>query len=95
LGMAEEFKRQGSSINSLWPKTTIATSAIETFFPDAFLRSRKDSIVSDAAYIILTKEPAPTGHFFIDEEVLRDEGMTDFEKYAMTPGEKLQTDLFL
>ena len=95
LGMAAEFAEAGVSVNSLWPKTTIATSAIEVFFPDAVPGSRKESIMSDAAYVILTKEPSPTGQFFIDEDVLRDEEVTDFDQYAIDPTQPLQTDFFI
>jgi len=95
LGMAAEFADNGVSVNSLWPVTTIATSAIEKFFPSVIPKSRKESIVSDAAYVILTKEPPPTGKFFTDEEVLRGEGIDNFDSYAVDPKETLQTDFFL
>lgn len=97
LGMAAEFREQGIAVNSLWPRTTIATAAIEVNFPEAVLRaSRKPDIMADAAYAILRRDSrVATGNFFIDETVLREEGISDFESYAVTPGGPLQTDLFL
>lgn len=97
LGMAEEFKSQGIAVNSLWPRTTIATSAIEVNFPkEIYQASRKAEIVADAAYYILNKDSkTTTGQFFIDEAVLRAEGIVDFEVYALNPGAPLFTDLFL
>ncbi|HUF81532.1 MAG TPA: NAD(P)-dependent oxidoreductase [Burkholderiales bacterium] len=97
LGMAEEFRAEGVAVNSLWPRTTIATAAIEVNFPEAILRaSRKPSIMADAAYAILNRDSrSATGNFYVDETVLREEGVTDFEQYAVTPGASLYTDLFL
>lgn len=96
LGMAAEFAQEGIAVNSLWPKTTIATSAIETFFPAVYKKSRKTSIMADAAYAIVTKKSKETtGNFFIDEEVLKRDGVTDFAQYALHPEETLQADLFL
>lgn len=97
LGMAEEFKPQGIAVNSLWPRTTIATAAIEVNFPEAIFRaSRKPAIMADAAYVIFNRDSrTATGNFYVDEAVLREEGMTDFERYAVTSGTSLYTDLFL
>ena len=96
LGMAEELSREGIAVNSLWPKTTIATSAVKVFFPAMFQKSRKPSIMADAAYAIISRDSKEvTGNFFIDEEVLRSEGMVDFDSYALEPGQELQRDLFL
>ena len=97
LGMAEEFRADGIAVNSLWPRTTIATAAIEVNFPKAILdASRKPAIVADAAYAILNRDSRKaTGNFYIDETVLREEGVTDFEQYAVNPGTPLYTDLFL
>jgi len=97
LGMAEEFRSDGIAVNSLWPRTTIATAAIEVNFPKAILdASRKPAIVADAAYVILNRDSRKaTGNFYIDETVLREEGVTDFERYAVNPGTALYTDLFL
>ena len=97
LGMAEEFRPQGIAVNSLWPRTTIATAAIAVNFPEAILKaSRKPDIVADAAYAIFRRDSrTATGNFYIDEAVLREEGVTDFDGYAVTPGTQLFTDLFL
>ena len=97
LGMSEELKPLGIAVNSLWPRTTIATAAVEVHFPPEILRaSRTDQIMSDAAHVILTSDAkANTGNFYVDEDVLRKEGVTDFEKYAITPGTPLFQDLFL
>jgi citronellol/citronellal dehydrogenase len=97
LGMAEEFRADGIAVNSLWPRTTIATAAIEVNFPEAILKaSRKPAIVADAAYAILNRPGrSATGNFYIDEAVLREEGVTDFDRYAVSPGSALYTDLFL
>ena len=97
LGMAEEFRAQGIAVNSLWPRTTIATAAIAVNFPQAILKaSRKPSIMADAAHAILNRDSrGATGNFYIDETVLREEGVTDFDQYAVTPGTSLYTDLFL
>jgi citronellol/citronellal dehydrogenase len=97
LGMAEELRAFGIAVNSLWPRTTIATAAIEVNFPEAILKaSRKPAIMADAAYAILNRDSRrATGHFYIDEAVLREEGVTQFEQYAVTPGARLYPDLFL
>jgi citronellol/citronellal dehydrogenase len=97
LGMAEEFKDAGIAVNSLWPRTTIATAAIEMNFPEAILKaSRKPAIMADAAHVILNRDSRrATGNFYIDEAVLREEGVTDFDPYAVTPGSRLYADLFL
>jgi citronellol/citronellal dehydrogenase len=97
LGMAEEFKSAGIAVNSLWPKTTIATAAIAVNFPKAVLQaSRKPEIMGDAAHFILTSNSREvTGNFFIDEDVLKAHGVKDFTKYAMNPGVPLFDDLFL
>ncbi len=97
LGMAREFADDGIAVNCLWPRTTIATAAIEFNFPEAILRaSRKPAIVADAAHAILLRDSRTfSGHFFIDDEVLRAEGVRDFEKYAVSPGQQLFSDLFL
>ncbi|TMD56429.1 MAG: NAD(P)-dependent oxidoreductase [Chloroflexi bacterium] len=97
MGFAEEFKDHGVAANSLWPRTTIATAAIRNLLggEDAMRRSRDPSIVADAAHAILTRPSREcTGRFFIDEEVLAEEGMTDLSIYGGVDSE-LQTDLFL
>jgi citronellol/citronellal dehydrogenase len=97
LGMAREFGPDGIAVNCLWPRTTIATAAIEFNFPAAVLAaSRHPAIVADAAHHILTRDSREcSGNFFVDEEVLRAAGMEDFGQYAVKPGTPLQNDLFL
>ncbi len=97
LGMAEELKSAGIAVNSLWPRTTIATAAIAVHFPQEILRrSRKPSIMADAAYeIFISDSRKTTGNFFIDEDFLKSRGMTDFSEYALDPTVPLFTDLFL
>jgi citronellol/citronellal dehydrogenase len=99
LGMAEELRPQGIAVNSLWPRTTIATAAVEVHFPEAILQaSRHAAIMADAAHVILTgdaRAAGASGNFHIDEDVLRRAGVTDFGRYAVKPGVPLYTDLFL
>jgi len=96
LGMAAEFAPNGIGVNSLWPRTTIATAAIEVFFPQAVAASRKPEIVADAAHaIVVSNSRETTGNFFIDEDVLRSQGVTDFSHYAVKSGTPLAVDLFL
>jgi citronellol/citronellal dehydrogenase len=97
LGMSAELKSEGIAVNSLWPRTTIATAAIEMNFPEAILKaSRKPVIMADAAYAIFKRDSrSASGNFYIDETVLREEGITDFDRYAVNPGASLYTDLFL
>ena len=96
LGMAAEF-RPKIAVNSLWPRTTIATAAVEVNFPAEILKaSRKPAIMADAAYAIFNRDSRlHTGKFYIDEAVLREEGVRDFDYYAVTPGTRLHSDLFL
>jgi len=97
LGMAAEFKDRGIAVNALWPRTVIATAALAMLggaVPTE--RCRKPEIMADAAHTILTRDSrAATGQFFIDEDVLRADGVTDFEPYAVQPGQPLMVDLFL
>ncbi len=98
FGLAEELKPHRIAANALWPKTTIATAAVENLLGGDFLmqRSRTPEIVADAAYYILQRPSFEcTGNFFIDEEVLSAEGITDFTKYAVNPNQKLMNDLFV
>jgi citronellol/citronellal dehydrogenase len=96
LGMAAEFKAQGVAVNSLWPRTTIATAAVEIYFPQALAASRKPEIMADAAHVILTSDSRKlTGRFLIDDEVLREAGVTDLAQYALNPGGTLAPDIFL
>lgn len=97
-GLAEELKPHRIAANALWPKTTIATAAVENLLGGDFLiqRSRTPEIVGDAAFLILQRPSYEcTGNFFIDEEVLTEAGVTDFTKYAVNPNQKLMNDLFI
>ncbi len=98
LGMAEEFRGQGVAVNALWPRTIIATAAL-ALIPEAAAqldRTRKPEIMADAAHAVLVRDArTTTGNFFIDEDVLREAGVTDFAPYAVKPGMPLLTDLFL
>jgi len=96
LGMAEEFRPAGIAVNALWPRTIIATAALQVIPGIEPERGRKPEIVADAARHILTRDSrTTTGNFFIDEEVLAVAGVTDFSRYAVTPGADLRTDLFI
>lgn len=97
LGLAEEFKEAGIAVNSLWPRTTIATAAIQVHFPpELYMASRKPQIIADAAHWIINQPSRSiTGNFFIDEEVLKLSGISDFSIYAMDPDVELYPDLFL
>lgn len=101
LGMAEEFRPLGVAVNCLWPRTLIATSAIEFAVPGGaalFARSRKPEIMADAVAEILGAEPGElTGQCLIDEDFLRTRGVSDFSGYACDPaqGDRLLADLFL
>lgn len=99
MGMAEEFRRYGIAVNTLWPKTLIATAAIEFEVggPQMMAQGRKPEIMADAALSILSR-PAErmTGQSVIDEDILKADGVTDFEHYRYQAGDKpLMPDLFL
>jgi citronellol/citronellal dehydrogenase len=97
-GLAEELKEHKIGANALWPKTTIATAAVQNLLGGDFLMqmSRTPEIVAEAAYHILRRPSIEcTGNFFIDEDVLKQEGINDFEKYAVNPQQKLMKDIFL
>ncbi len=97
MGLAEELRSDGIAANSLWPATTIATAAVEMLGGTPMMEmSRKVDIMADAAYAILTSDASEhTGNAYIDEEILRAHGVTDFEQYAVKPGATLAPDLFL
>jgi citronellol/citronellal dehydrogenase len=98
LGMAGEFRAAGVAVNALWPRTVIATAAVQNLLGgDATIRgSRKPDIMADAAHLILTRPSREhTGRFFIDDEVLRSAGVTDLSKYQMVPGAELIPDFFV
>src|SRR5690349_20849654 len=88
LGMAEEFRGR-VAVNALWPRTVIATAAVRNLLggEEVIRHSRKPEIMADAAYAILTRDKnQSTGNFFIDEDVLRESGVSDMEQYAVVPG---------
>ncbi len=97
LGLAEELRDRGIGVNGLWPRTVIATAALNLLGGDETARhGRHPEVVADAAVAILRRDPRTcTGNFFVDEDVLREEGVTDLGKYAVAPGTELMTDLFL
>ena len=98
LGMAGELRSDGIAVNAIWPRTVIATAAVQNLLGgDTVMRgARKPEIMADAAYAILTKPSREfTGNFCIDEEILKKEGVTDLSKYASTPGADLIPDFFL
>ena len=96
LGLAAEFAGKGVGINALWPRTIIATDALNMIPGIDPARCRSPEIVADAAHAILVREAAATsGNFFIDDEVLRESGVDDFDRYAVDPTQALLPDLFL
>jgi citronellol/citronellal dehydrogenase len=98
LGMSEEFRGDGIAVNSLWPVSTIDTAAVRNLLGGQKLAdaSRSPEILADAAYVILTQPSLEcSGNFFLDEEVLRAEGVTDFSRYATVPDEQLVRDFFV
>ncbi|HSP79276.1 MAG TPA: NAD(P)-dependent oxidoreductase, partial [Myxococcaceae bacterium] len=97
LGMAEEFREQGVAFNALWPRTVIATAAINMIGGQQMMEaSRTPEIMADAAHAILTRDSRScTGNFFVDEDVLLEAGVTDFGKYAVKPGVEPLPDFFL
>jgi len=98
LGMADELKPEGIAVNALWPRTTIATAAVNNLLGgEALMRaSRTPEILADAAHLIFTK-PAQdcTGNFFIDDALLAANGVTDFDRYRVDPSKDLQPDFFV
>jgi citronellol/citronellal dehydrogenase len=98
LGLSAELAKNGIAANALWPRTMIATAAVRNLLGgDSSIRgSRTPEIVADAAHWILTQPSRETtGNFFIDEDILRKAGVTDFDKYAVDPTAPLLPDLFL
>ena len=99
LGLAEELAGDGIAVNSLWPRTTIATAAVKNLLggEEMIATSRTPDIYADAAYLVLTSPSKETsGNFFLDDEVLAAHGITDLDKYRVVPGDaELTTDLFL
>jgi len=96
LGVAQEFREAGIAANTLWPRTLIATSALNVAAPGHVERARKPEIMADAAYWILTRNSREiSGRSFLDEEALRAAGETDFAHYAVTPGAAPELDYFV
>ncbi|MDH3402305.1 MAG: NAD(P)-dependent oxidoreductase [Acidobacteriota bacterium] len=102
LGLAEEFRKDGVGVNALWPRTVIRTAALNMLVGTPLAKRltlqncREPRILADAAHAILTqKARICTGHFYIDEQVLKATGVTDFEQYAVDPEAPLARDLFL
>lgn len=98
MGWAEEFKKDGIAVNALWPMTTIATAAVQNILGGDTLvqHSRKPEILADAAHYILSQPSrACTGNLFLDEDVLKQAGITDLTQYAVNPENPLQPDLFI
>jgi citronellol/citronellal dehydrogenase len=98
LGMAGEFREQGIAVNALWPRTAIATAAVQNLLggEEMSQRSRTPAIMADAAHIILTKPSRDfTGNFCIDDEVLESAGITDLSRYAVNPDKELLPDFFV
>jgi citronellol/citronellal dehydrogenase len=98
LGLAAEYRAAGIACNSLWPRTTVATAAVEFALGgrDMMQRSRKPEVMADAAHVILCRSAREhTGQFFIDDAVLYEAGVRDFEPYSVEPGGVLFADLFV
>lgn len=98
LGMAEEFRADGVACNTLWPRTTIATAAVEFVLGGEAIRraSRTPEIMADAAQEILSRDSRRcTGQSFIDDEVLAQQGVTDFSRYRYDPTTTLHPDIFI
>jgi len=97
LGMAEEFRDRGVAVNALWPRTTIATAAVNMLGGEDLMNaSRTPDIMADAAHAILTRDSrTTTGNFFIDEDILRASGVNDFERYSVVKGASLIPDFFV
>jgi citronellol/citronellal dehydrogenase len=96
LGLAAEFGPQGVAVNALWPRTLIATEALNMIPGVSAANGRTPEIMADAAHMVLTR-PAHgfSGRFLIDDEVLAEAGITDLSRYAVDPSQPLYPDLFL
>jgi citronellol/citronellal dehydrogenase len=98
LGLAGELRAKGIAVNALWPRTVIATAAIQNLLGGQSMmrRARKPEIMADAAYAIFSK-PAHefTGHFLIDDSILAENGVRDFDRYRVDPGQELAPDFFV
>ena len=96
IGLAAELAERGIAVNALWPRTIIATDALNMIPGVEIARCRKPEIVADAAHAVLVRKAAGfTGQFLIDDEVLRAAGVDDFDHYAIDPTQELLPDLYL
>src|SRR5437867_10544081 len=98
LGWADELADVGIASNALWPRTLIATAAVQNLLGGeaAMTRARRPELYSDAAYAVITKPSRDcTGNAFLCEDVLTAEGVTDFDRYAYQPGTEPEADLFV
>lgn len=96
FGLAAELRAKGIAVNALWPRTLIATSALNIAGSQLGTLGRTPEIMADAAYRILTRASREaTGQFYLDEQVLRDAGVTDFDRYLVTPGSTPMIDLYV
>jgi len=98
LGFAEEFREDGIASNALWPRTIIATAAVQNLLggDEAMKRSRRPELYADAAYAVITRPSREcTGNTYLCEDVLREEGVTDFDQYAYVPGSEPMVDLYV
>ena len=97
VGLADQLKEDGIAVNALWPKTAVSTAAISNKLGNSLTEhSRTTEIMSDAAWAIISQNSREvTGKFFIDEDILRSQGETNFDKYAINPSKELAPDLFI
>lgn len=98
LGLAEELRRDGIAVNALWPRTAIQTAAVQNLLGGAssMARARRPEIVADAAHAVLCRNSRElSGQFLIDEQVLREAGVSDFSAYADVPDSELMPDFFV
>ena len=96
-GLAEELEKHNVASNCLWPRTSLDTAAVRNVIGEELVKgSRKPSIYADAAYAVLKRDSSScTGNFFLDQDVLEEEGVTDFDQYAIDPEAKLVSDFFV
>ena len=96
-GLAEELGKHNVASNCLWPRTSLDTAAVRNVIGEELVKgSRKPSIYADAAYAVLKRDSSScTGNFFLDQDVLEEEGVTDFDQYAIDPEAKLVSDFFV
>jgi citronellol/citronellal dehydrogenase len=98
LGFAAQYKAEGIASNALWPRTLVATAAVKNLLggDTAMARARKPEIYADSAYAVITRPSREcTGNTFLCEDVLAEEGVTNFDQYAYAPGAELQVDLYV